>query len=1064
MTAFRRLAWLFLCVCLASTAPAIAQSTTGTIQGTVRDNQGGIIPGATVTLRNIDTNISRDTVTAEEGQWRFGNIPVGNYDLNIELTGFSKYIRTGLTLSLNQTAVLDVVLTPATVSETIEVRADTPLINQTTPEVGVRFDTTRMSELPITGSRNIFNVALSAAGVSQIASGQSGFANGANFSVNGSRLRSNNFMLDGQDINDPSVTGAQQGITNTDIIQEVRLITSQFAAEFGRTGGSVFSAITKSGTNDFHGSAFEFYNGNKLNSRSNLDKAAGRSAAPFLIEHQFGGTVGGPVLRNRTFFFGSYQRWTQRFLGSGFTLNGAPTEAGRAVLQSAVGSRPQVQALLKHLPPAQAGIGRNATFTVGGQTFTVPLGSLTGSSSGIFNNNQGSARIDHQFSPNHTLAGRWIGSDTPESSGGGQVTPPGLTTLNVNNNHSVNVWLNSVLAPSLSNELRVALSHFGSNTGAQNPASEEIPSLEISELGMIGFNAAASRTAIGLAVNLPQFRFNDTYQFQNNLTYVRGNHVMKAGADIRRLWVKSFFFPTVRGLLRYPTLQAFVDDVAEAANINKPLPGGEVINYYKWWDQFYFVQDEWRLNPSLTLSLGVRYEFNGNTLQSLIDLNENIVQVAGGNEAFRLRPTPKDDKNNFQPRVGFNWSPKTERSGLAGLLTGGDRFVLRGGWARTNDFAFLNIALNVASSFPYVAAINQSNLRNAFVALQNTPAGVPAGQNPNTLTRTVVGEDFRSPTTDQFSLEIQRGLSEHLALRVGYVGSIGKDLFQTLDGNPRQPFTGPNGPRVDPSAGVIRLRANAAESWYHSLQTSLDKRLSGGITAGLHYTWSKFIDTASEIFNVSSGEVAVAQDSFNIGADKAVSSFDRPHRLTGNFVWELPFYRDQSGPIGKIVGGWQFGAFFSLQSGSPFTALNGADPTGAIAGIDGLVGNSIRPMLNTDQRIHKMTVEEILAAGGRSLFRQICGMPSATCPGERVGNVGRNTLRTDGIGNVDFNFIKNTRFMNGKNFQIRVDMFNATNTRNFGVPEGRVNSANFLNQWGTNGGNREIWVSARFTF
>jgi hypothetical protein len=1066
MTAFRRLAWLLVCVCLAGTAPALAQSTTGTIQGTVKDNQGGVIPGATVTLRNIDTGISRDTVTAEEGQWRFGNVPVGNYELTVELSGFSKYIRTGLTLALNQIAVLDIALQPATVSETIEVRADTPLINQVNSEVGVRFDTTRIAELPIGGSRNIYAIALSAPGISQLGSGQTGFTSGVQYSSNGMRTRSNNFMIDGQDGNDPSVTGAQQPINNTDVIQEVRLITNQFAAEFGRAAGSVMNVITKSGTNDIHGSAFEFYNSNDLNARSNLDKAAGRTAAPFRIEHQFGGTAGGPVLRNKTFFFGSYQRWTQRALGSGFTLDGAPTEAGRAILQSVAGSRPQVAALLKHMP-AGADSGKTASFTLGGQTFVVPLGRVTGSSSQVFNNNQASGRIDHNFSANHILSGRYLYAATPESSGGGQVTPPGLTTVNTSNQHAVNVWLTSVLGANMSNEVRVAFNHLGTNTGAQNPASEEIPSLEITELGMTGFNAATNRTAIGLAVNLPQFRFNDNYQVQNNFTFIKGNHVMKAGADFRHIWVKSFFFPTIRGLLRYASLNNFVADLAQDTNINKPLPGGVEINYYEWNDQFYYVQDEWRVRPSFTIGLGLRYELFGNNVQSLVDLNENIVQTAGGNQVFALRPIPKDDKNNFQPRVGFNWSPRTQRGGLAGLLTGGDRFVLRGGYAQTNDYAFLNIALNIASSFPFVAAINQPNLANAFVALQNTPAGVPVGTDPNQLNRTVVAEDFRAPVAHQFSLEMQRALAENVSLRVGYVGTLGRDLFQTTDGNPMLPFRGTpatGNVRQDPTRGVIRLRANTASSDYHSLQTSLEQRLSHGISGGVHYTWSKYIDTASEIFNPSGAEVAVPQDSFNIRADRAVSSYDRTHRLAGNFVWELPFYRDQSGPLGKILGGWQVSSFVTLQAGAPFTVLNGADPTGALAGIAGLVGDAIRPNLNTDLKLHKMTIEEVRAAGGASLFRRLCGNPSPTCAGERVGNAGRNILRADGIGNVDFGFMKNTRFAGGKNIQIRIEMYNATNTRNFGIPEGRVNSANFLNQWGTNGGNRQIYGALRFTF
>jgi hypothetical protein len=1058
--AFRRLLGIWVFVVLA--CPALgAQSTTGTIQGTVRDNQDAVVPGATVTVRNTETGATRTLTTEANGGYRFLNMPVGSYDLVVERPGFSKYTQSGITLSLNQAAVIDVKIQPAGVTESIQVTADSPMLNTTTPEVGVRFDTTRISELPVGNSRDVFSVALSAPGVSQLGSGQSNFASGTNFSSNGMRVRSNNFMIDGQDSNDPSVTGRQQPINNTDIIQEVRLITNQFAAEFGRAAGSVVNAVTKNGTNTFRGSGFVFANRNEWNSRSNLDVNNKLPKAPFREETQWGGTLGGPILRNRTFFFGGYQRWTDRALGSGFTLSGAPTEAGRAVLQSVAGSRPQVAALLKHMPAAQSSTGQSVTFNLGGVDYVVPIGSLTGSSTVKFDNNQGTARVDHQFSSNHTLTGRYLVGHTPENSGTGQVTPPGLTTANNSNQHSLNVWLNSVLGQNISNEFRAAWAHLGTITSAQDAVSEEIPSIEITQLGMTGFNAGATRTAIGLAVNLPQFRYNDTYQFQNNLSYLRGNHIFKTGLDLRRQYVKSFFFPTIRGRLVYASLTDFVNDVAQTATINKPLPGGEEINYYRWWDQYYYVQDEWRVVPNLTLSLGLRYEVPGNNIQSLITLNERILQSNGNNPVFRVTPVPKTDKNNFQPRLGFNWSPRAE-GGLLGMLTGGDRLVVRGGYARTNDYAFLNIALNIVSSFPYVATITNTNLSNAFTLLQNTPAGVPAGTNPNLLTRTVVADDFRSPMADQFSVELQRQLATNLVARVGYVGTFGKDLFQTVDGNPRLPNSTQ---RVDPTRGVIRLRANEAESWYHSLQTGLEKRFSGGLGAGVHYTWSRYLDTASEIFNVSNGEVAVAQNSFDIKADKGRSSYDRPHRLTGNFVWELPWWRDQQGVVGKILGGWQLASFFTFQSGSPFSVLNGSDPTGALSGIDALVGSNIRPNLNTNLDLSSMTIAEILAAGGASLFSRLCGGASSqlSCP-ERVGNVGRNTLRADGIGNVDFSITKNTRFLNGHNMQFRVEMFNATNTRNFGVPEGRVNATNFLNQWGTDGGNRRIWLAVRYTF
>jgi len=352
-------------VFLGSTLAAFGQSTTGSISGVVIDEQQAVIPNATVIARNTDTGLSRTLQTDGEGRYNFVNLPIGSYEVTVEATNFSKYVQTGITLVVNQNAVVDVGLKAGGVQEVVTVTENASLLNTTTAEVSTRFDEKRLSELPISTNRNVYNVLLSVPGVSALGSGQAGFANGISFSSNGGRLRSNNFMIDGQDINDPSVSGGQIQLNNPDAIKEVRIITNQFLAEYGRNSGSVVNFIGKSGTNEFHGSGFVFHNNGRFNACSNLDKRAGfcnpnttvegRERAPFRKEFQYGFTFGGPLPffnfgeggptftsgRDRTFFFGDFQRWTDRSLGSGFTLRGAPTAAGRAVLQQ-FANRPQV--------------------------------------------------------------------------------------------------------------------------------------------------------------------------------------------------------------------------------------------------------------------------------------------------------------------------------------------------------------------------------------------------------------------------------------------------------------------------------------------------------------------------------------------------------------------------------------------------------------------------------------------------------------------------------------------------------------------------------------------------
>jgi hypothetical protein len=1080
--------------------PALAQ-TSGSIVGEVRDEKQAVITGATVTLRNTSTNETRTTQTNSAGRYHFAALSVGAYEITVESSGFAKYQQSGITLALNQNAVVDVTMKPGTVQEVVTVIENASMLNTSTPEVGTRFDQKRLSELPLATTRSVYNVALSAPGVSQLNTGQAAFAGGTNFSSNGGRTRSNNFMIDGQDNNNFGVAGSTIPLNNPDAIQEVRLVTNQFSAEYGRNSSAVFNAITRSGTNEYHGSGFWFHNNNALNACSNTQKAGAngfcnpnaaaefRRKAPFRIENQLGGTIGGPLHlprfgeggpayisgRDRTFFFFSIQRWWDRQLGVGQTLNGAPTAAGKEIIRQAAGDLPQVRALLDFLPAAATPLNQNVRFVRNGQEFIVPVGSLTGSQSSTYDDWQTSIRIDHRFGDKHNLNGRYLYQDAGALGSipgvaASQITPPGFSSIVPIRTQGVNLQFTSVLTPKWINEVRGAFLRSASATVALDPSSEQIPSIEVVELGLRGFNAGPTRTAIGLGVNLPQNQVRNTYQLQDNISYTTGNHAWKFGVDIRRNQLHQLFKPTTRGLLEYASLDFLVKDFATRANINKDLPGTAQVLHNDWHDFFFFGQDEWRIRPNFTLTLGLRYENPGQPIEDLVDFNQPVLAAANNDPRFVLRPVPGRDTDNFQPRVGFNWNPQTRSGGVLGWLTGGDKMVLRGGFTCTHDYAYTNIALNIWSSFPFVAAVSSfpttstmnlagqtvTIIPNAFTVLQNPPFNI------NTVNRTIVDEEFHMPVYDSYSLEVQREFTRDLVMRVGYVGTKGTGLFESVDANPTIPgctqaSAANNFCRSIPNQGPTRLRTNSGSSIYHSLQTSLEKRLSSGFSAGLHYTYSSFIDTMSEIFNVSSGEIAVAQNSFDRRADRARSSFDRPHRLAGNFVYELPYYRAQNGFMGHVLGGWQLNSQFQLQSGSPFTPLNGSDPAAALASISALVGNAIRPNVNTTLDLSSMSVEQLLQAGGRSLFRTITAA-------QRVGDAGRNILRSDGITNIDFGILKNTRIGENQRLQLRADFFNFTNTRNFGIPDSTVTSGNFLNQWGTDGGNRRIIVGLRYVF
>ena len=470
------------------TASFATAQTSGEMLGLVTDASAAAIADAKLTARNLATNLTYTTKSNNAGSYRIPLIPPGEYELVAEKSGFGKYVRKPITLRLNQQAELNVSLAVASATEVITVTTEAPLINTTNAEVGFNIDAKRIAELPLSPNRNILNIALQAPGVSQLSSGNSSFASGGtSFSVNGMRTRSNNFMIDGADSNNSSVSGLVQEINNPDVVAEFRLITNQFLPEYGRAAGSVVNIITKGGTNAYHGTAYWSYNGNTLNSRTNLDERT-FAKAPWRVENQFGGTVGGPVVKNRTFFFGSLLRWTDRRFASGTEITGAPTAEGRTALQSIAAGRPQIGALLNFLPAAQRSTGQSFTVTADGRSVVVPVGTLSGAAPNKLDVWQWSGRIDHRLTDKHNLMGRILYDDRVTISG--QAVPAGLTSLVPARRQAYNSTLTSSLTSSMFNELRFNYQRQFSATTASDLNSLNIPSIEINTLGLAGFNAA----------------------------------------------------------------------------------------------------------------------------------------------------------------------------------------------------------------------------------------------------------------------------------------------------------------------------------------------------------------------------------------------------------------------------------------------------------------------------------------------------------------------------------------------------------------------------------------------
>jgi len=1032
---------------------ASGQLTTGMISGSVLDPKGAAVSDAVVTARCLETNAVRKTVTGPEGRFSIPELPVSAYEVVAEKAGFAKYLQGPISLRLNQDADLKIDLKLAEVTESVRVAADAPLLNTADAEVGVNFDQRRISELPLGPNHNVDKLALSVAGVSPFHNGQNGLlmpnATVA-FSVNGARIVSNNFMIDGQDVNNNHINGEDERLNNPDAIAEFRLVTNQVAPEYSTGMGGMVAVITKSGGNQPHGTAFWVHNDNHLNSRSNLEKQV-LSASPYRIENEFGGTFGGAIIKDRTFFFGSLERWTDRRLGAGNTIRGVPTADGRALLNSLAGDRPSVRMLLDNLPPAQAAVpGLTAPVAVAGQTAVIPLGILTGASNIAVDAWQWSGRVDHRLSSRHTLGGRYLFDDS-FSFGDGQVTPNGLSTIVGLRRQSATAFLNSALSAAIYHEMRFSYHRSTADTEAANHDAGRIPSIEVNELGLRGFQDGSARTGIGLASTLPRAGRSNTYQLRDSLSLVRGTHSFKFGADIERRERAQIFATTLRGRLVYNTLQNLVDDTAQLVAINPPLPGGSPWYYYRYYDSGFFAQDQLPVRRNLSFTYGVRYEVPRNPANDLLRNNQPIVNAAGGDPRYSVGPLPGRDWKDWAPRFGFSYQ-FSKPAGLLGKILGDDKTVLRGGYSRTYDHLFNTAVLgqDQYGSFPFVKSVSQSNVSNVVAALRQA-AGSPINGDVNLLKRAMVAPDLRSSHAEQFAVQLQRQIKADWVLNAGYVGTKGTALLEAVDGNPVIPGSAR---RLDPFRGAVILKCNCTSSIFHSLQTSLEKRLSQNFSMAAHYTWSSYIDGASDILNPSlTTEIGFPQDSYNRNADRGRSAWDRPQRLAVNGIFELPFLRQQHTALGKMLGGWQTTGFLTLQSGAPFSVLDGTDPGLRLSGL----ATTVRANVNTNLDLSRMSIEQILAAGGARLFSHVTAANS-------LGNTGRNILRSSGLHNLDLGVVKNTRLRESQTLQFRAEFYNTSNTRNFGIPDSSIASPNFLNQWATDGGNRRIVFTLRYAF
>jgi hypothetical protein len=1023
-----------------------AQMTRGSIAGVVRDASGAVVPGATVTVTNVATNAALTAVTDGEGFYRVPALEPGVYTVNSELSGFRKVETRDVAVRTAQETPLDFKMDPAGIGETVQVTAEaaTAGLNRTNPTIATSISARAIEDLPLPGGRNINNLILTVPNA-QSTSGQGTYA------VNGNRPRNNNYMIDGSDNNDISVTIATSQVV-PEAVAEFQVMQNPYSVEFGRNSGGQINVITKSGSNRFAGDFFDYYQASGMNSRSNIDKENGLSDPARLIRHQLGGDIGGPILKDKVFFFGLFQRDTQnpaaqRPFGTAVRI---PTPAGLAAVASvplrAGQSAASRQAMLSSMSYLTDILAQNPVFrNVNSSTLANGVAIETGQTNvGIFDPSKYltyMGRGDFRPAASDNITVRYHFNDRSDVNAVSNCTFGALycgDQLLADTNFAASDA--HIFSSSLLNEARFSIVRRDLQFPENDPTS---PTVFITGL----FN-------IGGANNFPQGRVTTAYQFSNTTTYNVGRHAMKFGADIRLNDVLNEAAFDSKGTFTFNNLQDYLNNNAFAVTQAFQAATFEVDQ----WQNYFFVQDDFRVTSDLTLNLGLRYETSDVPL-GMFGATDPRVLDAGV-------PGPvKRDTNNWAPRVGFAWSPRSQNR-----LIGDGKTVVRGGFGIAYDVLFYNLL--TVNTNPVVNTLTVNNLVDQY------PNKLPSRDTFGPLNAyTNSAENTENPESRFYSLTVQREFGKYL-LEVGYSGSRGYKGINQVHVNPailtaeqaatvRAGGTIPSvqSRRVNPAWGVRTLipayvgpggNDVEARSEYNAIFVSANRRLSDGLMVNTSYTFSKWMSNN----DASLGEGGTPQSSqrpqnmFDYEAEWTRSNFDRPHRLAVSYIWEVP--GPKSGILGQIAGGWQLSGVTSGQSGAIFTVFTGVDSNG-----DANTGSD-RPNINTSGTF--TWDDEHRGFTNNGYYTVPLGSnnaPLANSLGD--GNAPRNSERARHFWNTDLALMKRFDLPSTVTFTVRVDMFNALNQDNYGAPNATMSSASFgqnTNNWGR----RVMQLGGKITF
>ncbi len=1047
----------FLTVCVfCGTAPA--QSSWATIFGSVRDESGAILQAVEIEVREENRGLVRRTISGRYGSFALPLLSPGRYTLTASLVGFKKAIIQEISLRVSEKATVNLVLQVGSVQESINVESETPLMQSGSSAIGQVIDNRKIINLPL-NEREYLQLTLLAPGSAPPApESRLSTQSNSGVNVNGAREAANNFLLDGVDNNDLFLNRLVVK-PSIDAIEEFKLQASSYDAEYGRNGGAQVNVALKSGSNGTHGTLFEFLRNSQLDAKNFFDLPDRK--IPIYQRNQFGGSLGGPIVKSQTFYFlnveGARTRRAETRTSNVPTVeqkNGDFSKAPIVLTDPFTGGpfpgNRIPREMIHPVGQAMASLFPDPNREVPGQNFVaspVALERMT----------QFNVKLDHQWNPANRSFARYSFIDefdvSPYAQKGPNLPRFGIRVLDRGQNLALGHT--QVISPAVLNDFRFGYNRLRREVFQENVGIDGLRELGITQLSVgerdLGYPSVvlAGYEKLGDDPNIPIVRRTGTFHFSDSLSFQKGKQFIKTGGEIRYYQENGYNDLFARGQLHFQPI--FTGDALGDLLLGFPLLTISAINdnpqALRTTAYNFFMQDDWKLHPRLTLNLGLRYEFNSSPVDAhdrLITFDVDARRLIRVGQEGVPRSGVDSDFNNWAPRVGFSLD-----------LTGSGRFLLRSGYGIYYDSGTLIENETLYFNPPYFElSLFFTNPPNLLTLSDPFPANQGFAPLPTPVT---LDRRFRTAYSQQWSFGLQRELRRDFILELNYIGSKGTKLV--MKRNLNQPVPGPgdlNDRRPIPGFGDILLVSSEASSIYHSFQARAEKRYAQGVSLLAAYTYSKVVDNASA-FLESKGDDNTPQNSSNIQAERGLSNFDLRHRLALSFIYDLPFgperrWTPKGGKFaGALLNDWQISGILTLQSGRPFTPRLGTDNSNT-GNVGGFFAHD-RPNVIGDPHLDRPTPERFFNTDAFAI------PPSFT-----FGNAGRNILIGPGMNSLDVALLKNIRLGMSHSLQFRTEFFNALNHPNFNLPESFIDNPATFGRILSAGPSRQIQFGLKYVF